>query len=257
MHDWLYLGEPVAQPCIWVALRVSLPLYNAGSFQSTYFQQYIYFRSSYLGHNEAKQKNRQNHSIWGKKKIFHVEYLRLFPAVFYSSLPVCQQGDSHHNYCTLPTAERSVSSRKSLENQTGGEPWCIVKGDESTGFFLKRGIVAKYAAPGGRWDHGQRKLPDSWIWVCICVSPFLRCFKNTLVQTPSCCYISSSVTARGLHQMKMQSKVCCALCWVLPVLACEAAVTFCSCFIVSQWCGFAECYLSLLTSVSGCRGRSW
>lgn len=80
------------------------------------------------------------------------------------------------------------------------------------GWFLKRGKIAKYSSSGGRWDHGQGKPPGLWIWVCMCLSfyfpPFLQCFKNTLFQTPSCCNISSAVTARRLHQIKMQSRMC-------------------------------------------------
>lgn len=120
----------------------------------------------------------------------------------YSSPPVCQQGVSHCNYHTLSAAGRSFSIVKILENQRGGESWCVLKGEQSTRVFLKREMAAKCSTSTVKWDHGQRKLPGLWIWVCTRIFPFFQHFKNTLVQTPSCCKIRSGVTTRGAAPVK-------------------------------------------------------
>lgn len=65
----------------------------------------------------------------------------------------------------------------------------------------------------GPWTEKAAWLVNLGVYVSV-VSflPFRQCFKNTPFQTPSRCNISSGVTARGLHQIKMQSRVCCVLC---------------------------------------------
>ena len=74
MTDFIYshLGEPVAQPHIWVAWKVSLPLYNTESFQTTYFQEYMYFRNLFRAQQGRRAK--QAKTTVSEKKKPYVEH---------------------------------------------------------------------------------------------------------------------------------------------------------------------------------------